>query len=252
MIFLIAFGIADCKDRSEDYTDVGFCSYDSNIETNYTIAVVALVLVIIMLISTGFSFYLFSNYSEALVSRKKNTQPVNTAPTNNRVTPVNVATEPTSAFTTQQRNSNLLTQLQVQHLQQRNRDLQTQINIMQSGFQPLPHPGPVEPPPYSSENAALSDPVYPPNSNMVPMTSFMGNTQDLPPSYESVMNNAGINQVPENSQARPSSHRTSSYTQRTLRNDTQRNMNRVMIRDRERRNDQNRQKRLGVPENRMR
>ena len=44
MIFVIAFGIANCqKDpESTDYTDIGgFCSYATNVDINYTLAVLA-------------------------------------------------------------------------------------------------------------------------------------------------------------------------------------------------------------------
>ena len=213
MIFVIAFGIANCKKEPGDYTDIGFCSYDTNIDTNYTIAVLALVLILFMLISTCFSFYIFSKYSDALVSRKDSSISTssNNAPSNYNRSP------------SQGPNSNLSTQGQSRY------------------------PAPTAPPLYSAHNEGYSDPAYSPNSGL----SSVGGTEDPPPSYESVMYNSGTHQAAASNQPQTSSY-SASYNpprsqQRTLTQDTQRRM----IQDREIRNDLNRQRRMGVPENRL-
>ena len=252
MVFVIAFGIANCKDRSGDYTDTGFCSYKTNIDTNYTIAVVALVFILIMLFSTCFTFFIISKFSEALMTKKVTSEPVTTAPSRSSVTPVPAVTQNTRAATNQQRDSTLLTQLQVQHLQQRNRDLQSQIDILQTGTLPPPYPEPHSPTP----SAPFTDPVYPPDQSLIPSIAFTGATQDihdLPPSYESVMNTAGTNQRPSTNSSKP---RPSSYRPPTVTEPPQRRMNRIMIQDRERRNrihhQADRDRRHGVPEHHIR
>lgn len=220
MIFVIAFGIANCKKESTDYTDSGFCSYDTNIDANYTIAVVALVLILIMLMSTCFSFYLYSKYSDDLVSRNDsaNARPSNVAPFNYNRGP------------SQGPNLNLSTQRQ-QHLQ-------TQPYTIQAGPGPPRYHGPTAPPLYSTQNEGYSDPAYPPISG----------TQDSPPSYETVMHSAGTHQDSASNQPQTSSYSTSSTTEQiNYTRDTQRRM----VQDRERRLDLDRQRRMGVPQNRL-
>ena len=87
MVFVIAFGIANCKKappEERDYTDIGgFCSYTTNIDTNYTIAVLALVCILILLPSTCCTFYVFSKYAEKLGTSKESSvsSPSSVSPT---------------------------------------------------------------------------------------------------------------------------------------------------------------------------
>ena len=235
MIFVIAFGIANClKDEETDYTDTGFCSYETNTDTNYTIAVVALVFILIMLISTCFHFYIFSKHSDELLSWKNKTD------TENRVTEATSTSQARTNVTNQVSAPDVSTQRQIQQLQAQTQHLQRQIQNLQ------PHSGPTAPP-------MLSDPVYPPNSAMFYPPVPMGSTQDLPPSYESVMYGSGANQASINNFPGPSTTDTSSTTQvpthsswnRTTDAYPQQTRNetlRKMVQDRERRKEEDKKK----------
>ena len=194
MIFVIAFGIANCKDNSRYHTDVGFCSYNTNYDTNYTIALVSLVIIIIMFISTFVSFFLFSKYSHALMSRRKNTENDNAVAFENGVNPINISAENCSGITNQQRSPNVIQELHVHHLLQSDRENLYQIDNIQSVLQPPPYTCDIAPPPYFSESTELSSPEDPENS-MIPMTALTGSTHDFPPPYESVMYNTRTNQI---------------------------------------------------------
>ena len=139
MVFVIGFGIAGCLKNTDESqttqrTGSGFCSYNTNNENNYTIAVIMLVLILVMFVSACCSFYVFSKYSGALASRKVE------ATTDNQVTPVGTPTSidiPDNVDDSLERPSNnLLLLMQMRHLQQRNRELQNQIDSIQTGRTP--------------------------------------------------------------------------------------------------------------------
>lgn len=183
MVFIIGFGIAGCSKSSKEsqatQTETGSCSYPTNNENNYAIAVVSLVLTLVMFISAGCSFYVLSKYSGALVSRKE------TATTHNQVTPVSfpIHIENGEADSSQRSNPNLLLLMQLRHLQQRNRELQTQITAIQSGRNSRRHPSSAAPRSDSGEMARFSE-IYILES---PIGARDINHEDRPPSYNSLM-----------------------------------------------------------------
>ena len=187
---MIGFGIAGCKKEESQTTQSGsgFCSYNKNNENNYTIAVVALVLILVMFVSACCSFYVFSKYSGALVSRKV------AATTDNQVTPVSTPTDidiPDIVDDSPERpNTNLLLLMQMRHLQQKNRELQRQIDVIQSGRTPRTsrkYPRSAVPRTQYRENTNLfSDLTYPSEIYSIPSPSSARDyTQtDPPPPYE--------------------------------------------------------------------
>ena len=60
IVFVVRFGIQNCKDTDSRSDN---CSYDKNIEVNYTLAVISLVIIILLLLSLSCSACL--NYIEA-------------------------------------------------------------------------------------------------------------------------------------------------------------------------------------------
>ena len=190
MIFVVAFGIANCnkKTSNRDHTNLGFCSYSVNTGENYTTAVLSLILIILVFISNFFSFYIFSKYSDALITRKKN----NPSQSETDINTVSVATEFSNVVTDEQRRSDVIAQLQVQDLQQRNMDSQCEESILETNIQLPPYPGQTAPPPpYTIQTTELSDFTNPMNHDSLLAES----TADLPPSYESVLYHAGTEQV---------------------------------------------------------
>ena len=192
MVFVIGFGITGCKKNSEESqtsqrSGSGFCSYNTNNENNYTIAVVMLVLILVMFVSACCSFYVFSKYSGALASRKIE------ATTDNQVTPVGTPTNidiPDDVEDSLERPSgNLLLLMQMRHLQQRNRELQNQIDSIQTGRTPRTsrkYPKSAAPRSQHRENTNLfSDLTYPSEIYSIPSPrSARDYTQGPPPPYD--------------------------------------------------------------------